>query len=145
MEYIKILQFSQVKHYINGQYYNFQWRINISFVHLESLKSSYQYEMYKSFLIVLTNYCNFQLGSIITWNRGIILREWVIVVQCQFNNLLVISWREQVNYHYQWDDDEIHFVVDQQAKLDFYSASLQKQQFVDRHVAPLGHIILILS
>jgi hypothetical protein len=28
--------------------------------------------------------------------------------------------------------------------LDFYSASLLKQQSAGRHVAPLGHIILIL-
>jgi hypothetical protein len=32
------------------------------------------------------------------------------------------------------------FVLDQHAKLDFYSASLLKQ-----HIAPLGHIIPILS
>jgi len=29
--------------------------------------------------------------------------------------------------------------------MDFYSASSLKQQFVDRHVATLGHIILIPS
>jgi hypothetical protein len=29
--------------------------------------------------------------------------------------------------------------------LDFYSANTLKQQSADRHVAPLGHIILILS
>jgi len=34
-------------------------------------------------------------------------------------------------------------VVDKDAKLDFYSASSLKQQSVDRHVAPLWHIILI--
>jgi hypothetical protein len=28
-------------------------------------------------------------------------------------------------------------------KLDFYSASSLKQQSTDRHIAPLGHIILI--
>jgi hypothetical protein len=31
------------------------------------------------------------------------------------------------------------------AELDFYSVSLLKQQSADRHVAPLGHIILIPS
>ena len=56
---------------------------------------------------------------------------------------LAISWWEQVNF--QWDDDEIHFVLDQHSQLDFYGASSLKQQFVDRHVAPLGYIILILS
>jgi hypothetical protein len=46
---------------------------------------------------------------------------------------------------FQWDDDEIRFVLDQYAELDFYSASALKQQSVGRHFAPLGHIILILS
>ena len=49
--------------------------------------------------------------------------------------------REQVNF--KWDDDEVHFVLDQHAELDFYSASSLIQQSVCRHVAPLGHIILI--
>jgi anti-anti-sigma regulatory factor len=48
--------------------------------------------------------------------------------------------------NFQWDDDdEICYVLDKHAELDFYSASSLKQQFTDRHVAPLGHIILILS
>ena len=38
-----------------------------------------------------------------------------------------------------------HFVLDQHAELDFYIASSLKQQSADRHVAPLGHIILIPS
>jgi hypothetical protein len=48
---------------------------------------------------------------------------------------------KQVNF--QWDDNEVHFVLDQYAELDFYSASSLKQQSAGRHVAPLGHIILI--
>ena len=40
-------------------------------------------------------------------------------------------------------DDEVRFVLDQHAKLDFYRASSLKQQSVGRHVALLGHIILI--
>jgi hypothetical protein len=36
-----------------------------------------------------------------------------------------ISWREQVNF--QSDDDEVRFVLDQHAKLDFHSASSLKQ------------------
>ena len=47
--------------------------------------------------------------------------------------------------NFQWDDDAICFVLDQYAELDFYSASSLKQQSVGRHVAPLGHIILIPS
>ena len=42
-------------------------------------------------------------------------------------------------------DDEVRFVLDQHAELDFYSASSLKQQSANRHVAPLGHIILIPS
>ena len=57
--------------------------------------------------------------------------------------ILSISWQEWVNF--QWDDDEVHFVPDQHSLLDFYSASSLKQQSADRHVTPLGHIILILS
>ena len=40
-----------------------------------------------------------------------------------------ISWREQVNF--QLDDDEVRFVLDQHAELDFNSASLLKEQSVD--------------
>jgi hypothetical protein len=46
---------------------------------------------------------------------------------------------------FQWDDDEIHIVLDQHAELDFYSAIWLKQQSADRHIAPMGHIILIPS
>jgi hypothetical protein len=42
-------------------------------------------------------------------------------------------------------DDEIHFVLDQHAELDFYSASSLKKQSAGRHIGPLGHIILIPS
>jgi predicted alpha/beta hydrolase len=67
----------------------------------------------------------------------------VSVVYLRFSNFLAISWREQVNF--QRDDDEICFALDQHTELDFYRASSLKQQSVGRHVAPLGHIILIPS
>jgi hypothetical protein len=66
-----------------------------------------------------------------------------IVVSCQFSNFSAILWLEQVNF--QWNDDEVCFVLDQYAELDFYSASLVKQHSAGRHVIPLGHIILIPS
>ena len=54
-----------------------------------------------------------------------------------------MEWEsEYVNF--QWKD-EVRFVPDQHAELDMYSASSLKQQFVGRHVAPHGHIILIPS
>jgi hypothetical protein len=45
----------------------------------------------------------------------------------------------------QWDDDKVRFVLNQHAKLDFYSASSLKQQSVDRRLTPLGHIFLTPS
>ena len=47
--------------------------------------------------------------------------------------------------YFQRDDDEVRFVLDQNAWLDLNSARSLKQQSAGRHVAPLGHIILILS
>ena len=47
--------------------------------------------------------------------------------------------------NFQWDDDDdVSFVLDQHTELDFYSASSLKQQYTDRHVATLWHVILIL-
>ena len=54
-----------------------------------------------------------------------------------------ISWQEQVDF--QCDDGEVQFVLDQHAELDFHMASSLKQQSADRHIDPLGHIILIPS
>ena len=45
----------------------------------------------------------------------------------------LFTWQEQVNI--QWDD--VFFVLDQHANLDFYSASSLKQQSAGRHVATL--------
>ena len=56
-----------------------------------------------------------------------------------------MSWRSREQANYQWDDDEVRFVLDQHADLDFCSANSLKQQSADRHVGPLGHIILIPS
>jgi len=56
---------------------------------------------------------------------------------------LAISWREQVNF--QSDDNEVGFVLDQYAELEFYSASSLKQQSACKHVIPLRQIILIQS
>ena len=59
------------------------------------------------------------------------------------SNFSAISWQEQV--YFQRDDDEVCFVLDQHAELDFHSASSLKQQFAGKHVASLEHIILIPS
>ena len=70
------------------------------------------------------------------------MSEWLLLTPTQ-QFFTYISWQEQVNF--QCDDDEVRFVLDQYAELDFYIASSLKQQSADRHVAPFGHIILILS
>ena len=43
------------------------------------------------------------------------------------------------------DDDEGRLVLDPHVKLNFHSSSSLKQQSAERHVAPLGYIILIPS
>jgi hypothetical protein len=70
------------------------------------------------------------------------VNEWVIVVT-PTQHFSAISWQEQGNF--QWYDEEVHFVLDQRAELDFYSASSLKQQSEDWHVVRRGHIILIPS
>ena len=60
-----------------------------------------------------------------------------MVFNATFNNISAISWREQVNF--EWYDDEVRFVLDQEVQLDIYSVSSRK------HVAPLEYIILIPS
>jgi hypothetical protein len=56
------------------------------------------------------------------------MSEWLLL---NANSAIfsAISWQEQVNF--QWDDDEVRFVLDQHAKLDFYIASSLKQQSAD--------------
>jgi hypothetical protein len=44
-----------------------------------------------------------------------------------------------------WNDNDIRFVLDRHASLDFYSASSPKQHSVGRHITLLRHIIPIPS
>jgi hypothetical protein len=53
------------------------------------------------------------------------------------SNFSAIFWQEQMTFN-----EKIIMIT---PLLDFYSASSLKQQFADRHVAPLGHISLIPS
>jgi hypothetical protein len=53
---------------------------------------------------------------------------------------------EPAQDNFEWDDDEIRFVLDQHAELVFFhSSSSLKQQSAGKAVAPLGHIIIIPS
>ena len=56
------------------------------------------------------------------------------------NNFSAISWREQVTIN---EMRSALYLTNTLSKLDFYSASSLKQQSESRHVAALGHIILI--
>ena len=52
----------------------------------------------------------------------------------QLSNFSAIPWWEQVNF--QWDDDEVFFVLDQHTELDFYCAtcsSLKQQVYMSLH------------
>jgi hypothetical protein len=68
-----------------------------------------------------------------------------LVENCRAGLMIFLHLSCQFILLLQWDDDEVRFVLDQHTELDFYSASSLKQQSADRHVAPLGHIILIPS
>jgi len=51
-----------------------------------------------------------------------------------------IAWREQATFWWDGDDDDdnnVRFILDQHAELDFNSDCLLKQQSTCRHVAPL--------
>ena len=61
-------------------------------------------------------------------------------------NEQIFSYIMAITIYVQWcDDDDVRFVLDQNASLDIYSGSSLKQQSVCRHVAPLRHIIFITS
>jgi hypothetical protein len=70
------------------------------------------------------------------------MSEWVLF-NTKHINFSAISWWEQVIF--QWDDDdEVHFVLDQHAELDFISASSLKQQSADlteRFYVKLRHVV----
>ena len=64
------------------------------------------------------------------------------------SNISAISWDGGENKLHSmkiWCIDDVHFVLDQHTLLYVYSTNSLKQQSVRRHVAPLGHIILITN
>ena len=67
----------------------------------------------------------------------------MIVVYHQIRNISAISWQEQVTFDR--DDNDASFVLDENTELDFDSANSLNQHAVGRHIAPLRHIIMILS
>jgi hypothetical protein len=82
------------------------------------------------------------------WGKSISQDCTLIVcmrVSALFNSAIcsAISWWEQINF--QWDDDDVRFVLDNTPSWNFYCASSLKQHSADSHVAPLRHVILIQS
>ena len=63
--------------------------------------------------------------------------EWLLF---NANSAIFQLYHGENRLIFQWND-EIHFVLDQHAELDFNSASSLKQQSADRYVAPF--VILI--
>jgi hypothetical protein len=105
-------------------------------------------EMMMSSALYKTNTLSWLFIGLAHWNNSLRVDMslhfgHIILIPSQPVCSFSLSWREQVNF--QWDDDEFRFVQDQHAELDFHSASSLKQQSAGRHVAPLGHIILIPS
>ena len=64
------------------------------------------------------------------------MSEWMLL---DANSLAIVQLHQD---NFQWDHDEVRFVLDQYANLDVHSVSSLKQQSVDTHVAP---IVLIPS
>ena len=85
------------------------------------------------FIKLLTSWLTAPLGLFIWKTKKV--SEWLL-----YNAKCAIYQLYQQNT-LQCDDDR--FVLNQQAKLDFYSASSMKQHSTDRHVAPLWHSMLI--
>ena len=62
-----------------------------------------------------------------------------------FNSAIYQLYHGQIKFIFNENDVYVRFALDQNAELDFYSASSLKQQSVERHVTLLRHISLILS
>jgi hypothetical protein len=92
-------------HDIAEKLLNWHWNNNHSLTKLTIDMSIYAYSPFTLFCIT---------GYICMWSQDF------------------LGQPQQVNF--QWDDDEVHFVLDQHAELDFFSASSLKQQSADRNV-----------
>jgi len=69
-----------------------------------------------------------------------LMNEWLLF-NAKWGFPPAILWRKQVRF--QWNGDEVRFVLEQHPSLDIYGASSLKQQSANIHVAPFGHFILI--
>jgi uncharacterized membrane protein len=105
-------------HKLHNSKYQFTLIIRCLFIYIMYNSKQQQLNKKMSFLGLRRKRKNWILVLLYTIFHIIFL---FIVVQRKLSNFSAISWREQVNF--QWDDDEVRFVLDQHADLDFYSAS----------------------
>ena len=68
--------------------------------------------------------------------------EWLLF---SANSAIFQLYHGENKLIFQWDDDKVHFVLNQHAKLDLYGTSSLKQQSVDKRVTQLGHFFSIPS
>jgi hypothetical protein len=132
--------------------FSYLFTIQFAFFHIFHIFSQFNLPFFHIFhIILLFNllfFHNFLIFSSAIWTpiRAHTWSNWTILFWQSFVLYFPVNMKpsnRQVNF--KWDDDEVRFVLDQHAELDFYSASSLKQQSAGRHVAPLGHIILIPS
>jgi hypothetical protein len=90
--------------------------------------------------VKLVLWLNMFVVSLSEWLK-MSMSEWLLI---NANSAIFQPYLGKIKLIFKWNDDEAHFVLNQHANsLGFYSANSFKQQSADRHVAPLGHIILI--
>ena len=61
---------------------------------------------------------------------------------CKTANEQLFSYVLVKTSYIRWDDDDVHFVLDKQAYLEFHSAISLTQQSAGTYVASHSHIIL---
>ena len=135
--------------YLNSKYHSYPVTVvTQGEVVLLSVLLWYLNSKYHSYPVTVVTQGEIVLIFVVLWYLNSKYHSYPVTVVTQgeivlISVLSVISQREQVNF--QWENDEVCFVLDQHAELDVYSASSLKQQSADRHVLPLRHIVLILS
>ena len=102
-----------------------------------------------SLLILVFGLTRYQVEAVMLLNHStsfavnsILMNEWVNDYCLTPNEQFPSYFMARTSY-FEWNDDEIRFVLDQHTELDFYNASSLKQQSAGRQVAPLEHIIMI--
>ena len=81
------------------------------------------------------------------WGEGrlLFLRGWGGVSDYCFTPNEEFCRYIMARTNYNECNDDVHFVLDHHAELDLHSGISLEQQSAGRHLAPLGHIILIPS